>query len=230
MSVPAFQTIILGSGSPRRKQLLEGLGWPVEVRKPDVEELFPLHLKRGDIPMHLAELKAMAFDGMLKEDELLITADTIVWLEEAVLGKPIDALDAVQMLERLQGKTHQVYTGVCLTHDGQRHCFQTCTHVTFQTLRRSDIEMYVQHYQPFDKAGSYGAQEGLPPGFNPLSPYEHEFLVKIGKPHLFEESLAVDPSRQVPIIATINGSYFNVMGLPIAELWDELHLFSKSDR
>ena len=228
MAIPSFKKIILGSASPRRKQLLEGLGWPVTVRKMDVDELFPDHLKAAQIPLHLAELKAMAFDPELKDDELLITADTIVWLNNTVLGKPVDETDAINTLKKLQGNTHQVFTGVCLTWKNQRHCFSTCTDVSFRPLNEDSIIDYVRHYQPMDKAGAYGAQECLPSGMNPLSDKEKLFLLEIGKPDLFERSLAVDASQHVPIIESINGSYFNVMGLPLVELWTELQHFAKN--
>jgi septum formation protein len=224
-----FTKIVLGSGSPRRKQLLEGLGWPVTVVKKEVDESLPPGAKRGSIAMQLAEKKAMAFDGDLPADFLLITADTIVCLGEEVLGKPIDREDAIRMLEKLQGQTHQVYTGVCLTLGRIRHCFSTETHVRFFSLSEEMIASYIDHYQPYDKAGSYGAQEGLPPGINPLSEKEKLFLSQIKNPTLFEDSLAVDPAKQVPIIAQIDGSYFNVMGLPVVELWQELqHLVKQA--
>ena len=225
-----FHTILLGSGSPRRKQLLEGLGWPVKVVKKDVDETVPAGVQRGTIPMQLAEKKAMAFDGELNTDELLITADTIVWLENEVLGKPADEQDAVNMLSALQGKTHQVYTGVCLTYNGHRHCFNVETDVTFYKMDHKRILEYVRHYRPFDKAGSYGAQEGLPAGMDPLSEKEHVFLLAVGKPELFEQSIAVDQTKRIDIIQHIDGSYFNVMGLPLAELWDELQHFSNLTR
>jgi septum formation protein len=227
MIIPSFRTIILGSSSPRRKQLLEGLGWPVIVRKKDVEEIFPDQLQADQIPLHLAELKAKAFERELQDDELLITADTIVWMNGKVLGKPVDEQEAIETLTKLQGNTHEVYTGVCLTWKNRRHCFSTRTAVTFRTLSAQIIGDYVQHYRPLDKAGAYGAQECLPADMNPLSEKEKAFLKEIGKPRLFEESLAVDAAQHVPIIETINGSYFNVMGLPVAELWEELNLFTK---
>lgn len=231
LSLPnQFHTILLGSGSPRRKQLLEGLGWPVTVVKKDVDETVPPGLERGFIPMQLAEKKAMAFDHELKPDQLLITADTIVWLDDEVLGKPVDEQDAVNMLSSLQGKKHQVYTGVCMTYNSHRHCFQVKTDVTFFPMDHDRILDYVRHYKPYDKAGAYGAQEGLPEGMDPLSDREQEFLAAIGKPGLFKESIAVDEKKRVDIIRKIEGSYFNVMGLPLAELWDELQHFSKTTR
>ncbi|MFM8431678.1 MAG: Maf family protein [Bacteroidota bacterium] len=227
-SVPQrFRKIILGSGSPRRKQLLEGLGWPVRVVKKDVDETIQPGLERGLIPMQLAEKKAMAFDGEMENEVLLITADTIVWLDGAVLGKPVDEQEAKKMLFSLQGKTHQVYTGVCLTLNGQRHCFSVKTDVTFFSMNENKIMDYIRHYRPFDKAGSYGAQEGLPDGLNPLSDKERDFLLDMGKPDLFEQSVAADKNKRVDIIRRIDGSYFNVMGLPLAELWDELQKFGE---
>ncbi|MFM2206261.1 MAG: hypothetical protein RL213_236 [Bacteroidota bacterium] len=230
MVLPPFSKIVLGSASPRRKQLLEGLGWPVVVRKKEVDEVFPSHLKQEEIPVHLAELKAMAFDGDISAEELLVTADTIVWLDGKVLGKPVDEEDACRMLHELQGKTHQVFTGVSLTCAGRRHCFSVRTDVTFKQLAAATITDYVLHYRPMDKAGSYGAQECLPAGMDPLADHEREFLERIGRPGLFRDSLAVDPQRQVPMIERIDGSYFNVMGLPVAELWDELEHFSTGIR
>ena len=221
-----FKKIILGSGSPRRKQLLEGLGWPVTVIKKDVDETIVPGLNGETIAMLLAEKKAKAFDGKLSPDELLITADTIVCLEHQVLGKPVDRNDAISMLKRLQGNTHQVFTGVCLTIGAKRHYFAIETAVTFHPLSDSAIESYIDHYQPYDKAGAYGAQETLSPGINPLSEKELYFLSSVNKPKLFQETLAIDQLKQVPIIASINGSYFNVMGLPLAELWDELKNFA----
>lgn len=228
MTASPSQKIVLGSGSPRRKQLLEGLGWNVKVIKSDVDETYPDDLVREEIPIYLAAKKAQAFANTIQDDEWLITADTIVWLEGEVLGKPVDREDAEDMLDKLQGKTHQVFTGVCLTNKGESRCFSVCTDVTFHPLDRKQIADYVEHYRPFDKAGAYGAQEGLRPGFNPLSQEERDFLQQIHKTGLFESSLAVDPSMQVPIIRSLNGSYFNVMGLPLVELWREWQAFSRT--
>lgn len=220
-----FPTLLLGSGSPRRRQLLEGIGWPVKVIRKDVPEEPPPHLRGAEVALHLAEFKAMAIDGEIPDGALLLTADTIVWQHDRVLGKPADREDALNILQHLQGNRHQVYTGVCLSTPARRHCFSVGTTVSFRSLSRAEIEAYVDHYQPFDKAGAYGAQECLPAGWNPCSPAERDFLEKLGRPRLFEASLAADPGRHVPIIAAIEGSYFNVMGLPLAELYLELDSF-----
>lgn len=229
MELPTIRKYILGSGSPRRKLLLEGIGWPVIVRKKDVPEDIPHGLKEGEIPTRLAEEKAMAFDGELKEGELLITADTIVWQNGHVMNKPVNEEDALSMLRKLQGTTHQVFTGVCMTLNGRRHCFSVRSDVTFNALDDTAIRNYIHHYQPYDKAGSYGAQEGLPEGLNPCSEKEIRFLDQIGRPNLFQETLKSEVKAHVPIIHHIEGSYFNVMGLPIAELLDELRMFNKNN-
>lgn len=217
--------LILGSGSPRRQQLLHGIGWPIRVVRKDVPEIPPELLRGAAVALHLAEFKAMAFDNELEDGQLLLTADTIVWQNNQVLGKPADRAEAIRILQQLQGNTHQVYTGVCLSRNSIRHCFSVETTVHFRDLDLEQINFYVDHYHPFDKAGAYGAQECLPEGMNPCSLEERSFLKKLGKPHLFEDSLASDPSRHVPIIESIEGSYFNVMGLPLVELYRELDHF-----
>lgn len=221
----SYPELLLGSGSPRRRQLLEGIGWPIQVLRKDVPEVPPGHLQGAEVALHLAEFKAMAFDEALAAGQLLLTADTIVWQDGHVLGKPVDRADAVRILDRLQGNRHQVFTGVCLSLLGKRYCFSVETTVTFRPLSSSEIETYIDEYQPYDKAGAYGAQECLPKNMNPCSTEERAFLEQLGKPRLFEESLAADPDKHVPIISSIDGSYFNVMGLPIFELYRELDRF-----
>lgn len=154
--------VILASNSPRRKELLSGLGVEYEVRTmPDVDESYPEGLGGEEIAMHISRGKATAYRDLMKPDELMITADTIVWLDGTVMGKPKDEGEAKDMLGRLSGKTHQVITGVCLTTLDMQKCFATVTDVTFAKLSEEEIDYYVKHYQPMDKAGSYGVQEWI---------------------------------------------------------------------
>lgn len=179
--------IILASNSPRRRELLTGLGLPYEVRLMDgIDESYPPNLSGEDIPQYIARQKAAAYT--LAPDELLITADTIVYLDEQVLGKPVDAADACRMLHNLSGRTHQVITGVALTTPTEQRCFASVSQVTFATLTDEEINHYVEHYRPFDKAGAYGVQEWI--GY-------------VG-------------------VERLEGSYFNVMGLPVQRLYTEL--------
>ena len=154
--------IILASNSPRRKELLSGLGIRYEVKTlPDIDESFPVGLDKMDIPVYIARAKADAYRELMKPDELIITADTIVWLEQEVMGKPADAADARRMLRALSGKTHQVITGVCITALDVQKAFSTVTDVTFACLSDEEIDYYVERYHPMDKAGSYGIQEWI---------------------------------------------------------------------
>ncbi len=180
--------IVLGSASPRRQELLRGINLNFEVIPMDVEESYPPYLTGVEIPMYLAEKKADAYKSMLDDELMVITADTIVFLDGKVLGKPVDKADAFKMLQRLSGKTHQVITGVCISTNLRRRTFHTISEVKFARLNDSEIEYYLEYYAPYDKAGSYGVQEWI--GF-----------------------IAVE---------NINGSYFNVMGLPIQRLYNEL--------
>ncbi len=181
--------IILASNSPRRKELLGGLGLDYEVRTlPGIDESYPDTLQGEDIPVYISSKKASAYLDSLKNNELLITADTIVWLDGRVLGKPSDEEDACQMLRDLSGKTHQVITGVTLATTAFQKSFASVSQVTFASLTEEEIKYYVNHYHPMDKAGSYGVQEWI--GF-------------IG-------------------VERIEGSYFNVMGLPVQRLYREL--------
>ena len=154
--------IILASNSPRRKELLSGLGVDYEVKTlPDVDESYPDGLSGEEIAKHIARGKAEAYRSLIQADELVITADTIVWLDGTVMGKPKDEEEAKDMLMRLSGKTHQVITGVCLTTTSTQKTFATVTDVTFATLTDEEVEYYVTRYQPMDKAGSYGVQEWI---------------------------------------------------------------------
>lgn len=154
--------VVLASNSPRRKELLSGLGIAYEVKTlPDIDESFPEGMDGVEIPAYIARAKADAYRGMMAEDELIITADTIVWLDGEVMGKPTDAADAHRMLRALSGQTHQVITGVCLTTKDARKSFATVTDVTFACLSDEEISHYVEQYRPMDKAGSYGIQEWI---------------------------------------------------------------------
>jgi len=186
-------TIVLASQSPRRQELLRGLNIPFEVQEIDVEETYPSQLVGVDIPMFLAEKKADAFSDRMDENTLLITADTIVWHEGNVFGKPVDKEDATRMLKALSGKTHQVITGVCISTLSKRRTFHVISEVRFARLAPEEIDYYLQNFQPYDKAGAYGVQEWI--GY-------------IG-------------------VEYIEGSYFNVMGLPVQRLYSELKRWKK---
>ncbi|KPL10022.1 MAG: septum formation inhibitor Maf [Bacteroides sp. SM1_62] len=181
--------IILGSGSPRRQYLLNELGFEYEVRvNNDLAETYPEGLSRQEIPVYLAEMKARAIMKTVPPDTLLITADTIVWLEGRVINKPKDHADAVSILKKLSGNMHEVLTGVCLMTSDWMHSFHASSLVWFSRLSEEEINYYIEHYKPYDKAGAYGVQEWI--GY-------------IG-------------------IEKIEGSYFNVMGLPIQKVYHEL--------
>ena len=154
--------VILASNSPRRKELLAGLGVDYEVRTlPDVDESYPETLHGADIPLYIAKEKADAYVAMMQPGELMITADTIVWLDGKVLGKPRDREDALQMLRTMSGRTHEVFTGVCITTTDWQRSFTAQTEVRFATLSEEEIAYYVDNFQPMDKAGAYGVQEWI---------------------------------------------------------------------
>jgi len=185
------KNIILASKSPRRQQLLKDLGFDFEIRTKEVEEVFPPDLKRENVAIFLSELKAKPFLSDISDNDLLVTSDTIVCLKDEILGKPKDREGAITMLTKLSGVKHEVVTAVCLTSVNKQHSFAVETAVYFKPLTLQEIEFYVDNFQPFDKAGSYGIQEWI--GY-------------IG-------------------IEKIEGSYFNVMGLPVHELYKELLTF-----
>ena len=154
--------VILASASPRRRELLAGLDVEFEVRAlPDVDESFPPELQGGDIPLHISKKKADAYRPAMATDELVITADTIVWLDGVALGKPVDEADARRMLRNMSGKTHSVFTGVAITTKDNQRCFVAQSDVTFAQLTDDEIDYYIAKYRPMDKAGSYGAQEWI---------------------------------------------------------------------
>ncbi|MFM7727695.1 MAG: Maf family nucleotide pyrophosphatase [Flavobacteriales bacterium] len=183
--------IKLASKSPRRQQLLGGLGLEFELWTKEVDEDFPQDLQREAIPLHLAAKKADAFRLEMQTDDLVITADTIVWIDNRVLNKPADRGEAIEMLRLLSGKIHEVYTGVSIMSIEKTELLWDCTRVHFATLSQQEIEYYVDHYAPFDKAGSYGAQD---------------WIGLIG-------------------IDRLEGSYFNVMGLPVHKVYKVLQQF-----
>ncbi|MBC8593790.1 septum formation protein Maf [Oscillospiraceae bacterium N12] len=154
--------VVLASNSPRRKELMSGLGIDYVVKTlPDVDESYPGTLRGEEIPAYISREKADAYKKLIQPDELLITADTIVWLDGEVLGKPKDKEDAVRMLRKLSGASHQVITGVCLTTKDWQKSFTATTDVTFAALTDEEIDYYVGKYAPMDKAGAYGVQEWI---------------------------------------------------------------------
>ena len=154
--------IVLASNSPRRRELLAGLGFPFEVRVLEgIDESYPHDLPVSEVALYIAGKKAEAYRQAITDDELIITADTVVIVGDEILGKPVDEADAVRMLRELSGRTHQVTTGVCLLSSDRESRFAVTTDVTFKTLTDEEIQYYVSHYKPFDKAGAYGIQEWI---------------------------------------------------------------------
>lgn len=192
----AFENIevVLASNSPRRRELL-GLILPSFSIAPslDIDETYPSTLPAAQVPAYLSQLKAETYKSILKDNQLIITADTVVILDGAILGKPKDCQDAIDMLHRMCGNTHTVVTGVTMTSfQGKKNVtFSTHTDVTFCKLNDEQIEEYVSRFQPFDKAGAYGIQEWI----------------------------------GAAAIENINGSFYNVMGLPLHALYQQLREF-----
>ena len=154
--------LILASNSPRRKELLAGLGLPFEVRVlQDIDESYPDDLPVSEVALYIAGKKADAYRTIVNDDELIITADTVVIVGDEILGKPVDEADAERMLRQLSGRIHQVTTGVCLLTASQERRFAVTTDVTFKELSDEEIRYYVTTYKPFDKAGAYGIQEWI---------------------------------------------------------------------
>jgi septum formation protein len=181
--------LYLASQSPRRRALLKELGFSVKIVKaPDIDEVYPPELTGADIPVYLSKQKADVFTDELPDNAILVTADTIVWLNNEVLGKPANAREAIDMLSKLSGSMHQVFTGVNLKFRNKQVSFYDVTNVYFRVLQKEEIQFYVDKFQPFDKAGAYGVQEWI--GFTGVE--------------------------------RIEGSYFNVMGLPTHKLYNQL--------
>ena len=154
--------LILASNSPRRKELLAGLGLPFEVRVlQDIDESYPDDLPVSEVALYIAGKKADAYRTIVNDDELIITADTVVIVGDEILGKPVDEADAERMLRQLSGRIHQVTTGVCLLTASQERRFAVTTDVTFKELSDEEIRYYVTTFKPFDKAGAYGIQEWI---------------------------------------------------------------------
>ena len=196
--------IILGSQSPRRRELMAGLDLPFTAVNIDADESYPASLQAGDIPYYISRAKANAYAPNLTPGQLLITADTIVWLDGQMLGKPHDETEAAAMLRALSGKTHQVYTAVTFAEKSQEPIANSQqpvsletivdkTDVTFAELTDDEIDYYISKYRPFDKAGAYGVQEWI--GY---------------------------------IACTeMKGSYFNVMGFPVQKVYKMLKKYKK---
>jgi len=182
------KNIILASASPRRHELFKELGVKFSIKVKEVEETYNPDLKEDEITNYLCKLKADAFTNEILEDDIIITADTIVWHNNKALEKPKDAEDAIIMLQALSGKKHKVFSSFCIKTNKSEHIISDVTIVSFKELTLKEIEFYVENYQPFDKAGAYGIQE---------------WIGLIG-------------------VTQIEGSYFNVMGLPVHKLYEEL--------
>lgn len=154
--------VLLASNSPRRKELLQGLGIDFEIKVlPDCDETYPSSMPVNEVAEYIAQKKAKSYTDKLKENELLITADTVVILDNTILGKPADAKEATEMLNKLSGKTHKVITGVCLASTKKEVSFSVASKVEFAELSHKEIAHYITNYSPFDKAGSYGIQEWI---------------------------------------------------------------------
>jgi septum formation protein len=186
-------SLSLASKSPRRQYLLQEAGFEHTVVTIDIEETYPENIRTEDVPRYLANKKAEAYLPRLADNELVITADTVVVLNEKILGKPKDKVHAKKLLSILSGQTHKVITGVCLASKKKKIDFDDTTMVTFKRLTESEIDYYVERYKPYDKAGAYGAQEWM----------------------------------GMIAIQRIEGSYFNVMGLPVHLLYEKLNRFFK---
>lgn len=172
--------IILASGSPRRQQFFKEMDLHYTIRLKEIEEIYPEHLQAEEITNFLAELKASAFENELKENDVLVTSDTIVWLNGKALGKPKDYDDAFQMLQQLANQTHEVITSVCLKSIDKTEVFHCVTKVTFANLSDEAIKYYLDNYQPFDKAGSYGIQDWI--GLIGISKIEGSYTNVVGLP------------------------------------------------
>ncbi len=179
--------IILASGSPRRQQFLKELDIDFEIQLKDIEEIYPDHLQAEEITNFLAKLKASAFVLNLDENDILITSDTIVWLNNKALGKPKDYDDAFEMLTEMSGTTHKVITSVCIKTTIKEIVFYEETLVTFTELSSEEIKYYLNNYQPFDKAGSYGIQEWI--GLVAIEKIEGSYANVVGLPthRLYQE-------------------------------------------
>jgi septum formation protein len=176
-----MRKIILASGSPRRKELLEGLDFNFEVRlKQEIQENFPSDIEAEVVPEYLSRVKASAYLEDLQSNEIVITADTVVICDGSILGKPSDAKEAAAMLHKISGKTHQVTTGVCITSKEKQVHIHVNTFVTFKELTDREINYYIDKYKPFDKAGAYGIQEWI--GYIGCTKLEGDYYNVMGLP------------------------------------------------
>lgn len=217
--------LILASSSPRGQYLMREAGFQFRVQVPDIDESFPPDMPVTEVPKYLAEKKARVFESQLK-DEIVISSDTIVILNNKILNKPLHREEAIEMLSRLSGHTHTVITAVCLLSKEKIDCFDDHTEVTFKKLTTEEISFYVDNYKPYDKAGAYGAQDCLPAGVNPCSNEEIQFLKQIGKLELIEKTFTVTQTGiGMVAIEKINGSYFTVMGIPIHLVYSHVKNF-----
>jgi septum formation protein len=182
--------LVLGSGSPRRQELLTSAGFDFEVVVLDIPEDIPAELEVDKVAAYLARLKSDAY-RIQRPASIILTADTTVVLKGQLLGKPQDSMEAIDMLKQLSGQQHQVITGVCIRYKDQIDSFSVTTEVHFDELSLEEITYYVDTYKPFDKAGAYGIQE---------------WIGQIG-------------------IRSINGSYYNVVGLPVRSIYQHMKLF-----
>ncbi|MEL1253754.1 Maf-like protein [Flavobacterium sp. DGU38] len=173
-------SLILASGSPRRQQFFKDLDLDFEIRLKDVEEIFPPELKAAEITDFLALLKANAFEGELKENEILVTSDTIVWHNNKALGKPKNAEEAFEMIKSMSGASHEVITSVCFKTSKASTLLHDITKVTFNPLSDEAILYYIENYKPYDKAGAYGIQEWF--GFMAVSRVEGSYTNVMGLP------------------------------------------------
>jgi len=184
-------TILLASKSPRRRELIKGLEFPYEIHTYDTDESFPSHLKGAEIATYLAEKKAMDFPHEIQPGQIVLTADTIVWVNNHVLNKPENEIESLAMLKEICGEKHEVFTGVCLRDNGKHITFAERSEVTCKAVSESHLLHYIEHYKPFDKAGSYGIQDWF--GYT--------------------------------VVEKINGCFYNVMGLPVSRVYEEIMKF-----
>ena len=192
--IPQNFRLILASSSPRRRQLLSEAGIAYTPAQIDCEEIWPSNLKGKEIAEYLAGIKADSWTEKISENEILITADTIVWCHDLLLGKPSGEKEAEKFLALISGCEHEVITGLCLKDTNRKHIFSVTTKVTFRKLTEEEITFYIREYRPYDKAGAYGIQEWI----------------------------------GLRGITRIEGSYYNVVGMPVSELYSELLKFMES--
>lgn len=185
--------LVLASASPRRRQLMADAGFRFRTATVDYDEIWPSNLTGKAIAEYLADGKADAWKAPVNPCQIIITADTVVWCRDTLLGKPADAGEAAQFLRLLSGCDHEVITALCLKNHERKHTFSVTTKVTFRELSGEEIRYYIENYRPFDKAGAYGIQEWI----------------------------------GLRGITRIDGSYYNVVGMPVSELHSELLQFVK---